>query len=297
MRVRGPLPATTLPRTASPLRLTAAHALDLPGHSPLAADPDLRTFTADLTRPYGVELAEDALAGARGQSYAALAGRAIDALVGPDRPVDLLVLVYAVPDVRPGQAVALHLGESCPGEPMSFAICDEGAGAAFSALRIADAYARTGGVPRRALLIAVEQADLHHRPHRPARLPDRHSAAALLWEAAPEPAAPPGRSLQSLCSATEVTDRQIGGALKELCAELPDEAVLLLGPGLTGVEPPPGPDTRTARPGNPYTGGWAALAAALADPGLADRPLALADLEPETGRLDLAHWTAAGAGR
>ncbi|WP_051732273.1 hypothetical protein [Kitasatospora phosalacinea] len=293
MRVRGPLPATTLPRAASPLRLTAAHALDLPGRSPLAADPDLRTFTADLTRPYGVELDEEALAGARGQSYAALAGRAIDALVDPARPVDLLVLVYAVPDVRPGQAVALHLGESCPGEPMSFAICDEGAGAAFSALRIADAYARTGGAPRRALLIAVEQADLHHRPHRPARLPDRHSAAALLWEAEPEG----GRALQGTCSTSEVTEHQIGGALKELCAELPDGAVLLLGPGLVGVEPPPGPDTRAARPGNPYTGGWAALAAALADPALAGRPLALADLEPETGRLDLAHWAAAGAGR
>ncbi len=291
MRVRGPLPAATLSRAASPLRLTAAHALDLPGHSPLAADPDLRTFTADLSRPYGVQLDEDALAGARGQSYAALAERAIDALTDPARPVDLLLLVYATPDVRPGQAVALHLAGACPGAPLSFALCDEGAGAAFSALRIADAYARTAGA-RRALLIAVEQADLHHRPHRPARLPDRHSAAALLWEAEPEAGAP-GRALRELHSTPQLIDRQVEVALKELSAELPADTVLLLGPGLAAATPPPGPQTRTARPGNPYTGGWAALGAALADPELADRPLALADHEPETGRLDLAHWAPA----
>ncbi|MFD7732371.1 hypothetical protein ACFV6F_18520 [Kitasatospora phosalacinea] len=287
MLVRGALPATTLPRAASPLRLTAAHAHDLPGHSPLAADPDLRTFTADLAGPYGVELDEEALAGARGHSYDTLAERAIRALTDPARPVDLLVLVYATPDVRPGQAVALRLAGSCPGEPLSFAICDEGAGAAFSALLIADAYARTAGA-RRALLIAVEQADLHHRPHRPARLPDRHSAAALLWEADGG-----GRALRGTASRSDVPDDQVDDALKELCAELPEDALLLLGPGLAAARPPGARETRTARPGNPYTGSWAALAAALADPRCADRPLALADREPETGRIDLAHWAAA----
>ncbi|MFC8719909.1 hypothetical protein [Kitasatospora sp. NPDC057198] len=296
MRVRGPLPATTLPRTASPLRLTAAHALDLPGHSPLAADPDLRTFTADLARPYGVELDEDALAGARGHSYDALAEHAVRALTDPARPVDLLVLVYALPDVRPGQAVALRLADSCPGAPLSFAICDEGAGAAFSALLIADAYARTAGA-RRALLIAVEQADLHHRPHRPARLPDRHSAAALLWEADGG-----GRPLLGTDSRTGTTEEQLDGALEELCAQLPEDALLLLGPGAAGARTPDGRTsdgrpTRTARPGTPYTGGWAALADVLADPRYAERPLALADREPETGRIDLAHWAAAEPAR
>ncbi|WP_073808730.1 hypothetical protein [Kitasatospora sp. CB01950] len=275
MRVHGPLPATTLPRTASPLRLTAARAFDLPGHSPLAADPDLRTFTADLSRRYGVALDEDALTGARGQSYAALGELAVRQLTDTASPVDLLVLVYATPDVRPGQSVAIQLGNLCPGEPLSFALCDEGVGGTFSALGIADAYARTGGA-RRALLIAVEQADLHHRPHRPARLPDRHSAAALLWEADGG-----GRPLQLLDSA---------GGIKELGAALPDGTLLVLGPGLAHAAAPDGVETRRARPGSPYTGGWAALADALAEPRLAGRPLALADLEPETGRLDLACW-------
>ncbi|WP_404867795.1 hypothetical protein ACI1MP_04750 [Kitasatospora griseola] len=285
MRVRGPLPATTLPRTASPLRLTAARAFDLTGGSPLAADPDLRTFTADLSRPYGVALDEDALAGARGQSYAALAELAVRQLVDPARPVDLLALVYATPDVRPGQSVAIQLAGVCPGEPLSFAICDEGVGGTFSALGIADAYARTGGA-RRALLIAVEQADLHHRPHRPARLPDRHSASALLWESGGG-----GRALQLLDSRADVTAGQVMQAVAEFEAELPVRALLVLGPGLVDVPAPGGAETRRARPGNPYTGGWAALADALADPRLAGRPLALADREPETGRLDLACWT------
>ncbi|RKE22672.1 2-hydroxy-acid oxidase [Streptomyces sp. TLI_171] len=285
MRVRGPLPPTTLPRTASALRLTAAHALDLDGHSPLAADPDLRTFTADLARPYGLELDEDALAGARGQSYLALAEPAVARLVDDTRPVDLLVLVYAGPDVRPGQSVAIQLSGACPGEPLSFALCDEGAGGAFSALRIADAYARTGGA-RRALLIAVEQADLHHRPHRPARLPDRHSAAALLWESDGG-----GRALQLTAQETDLMEPQIVQALRKLCGELPEDTLLVLGPGLAAVDAPDGTASLRARAGNPYTGGWAALGAVLTDPQHADRPLALADFEPETGRLDLACWT------
>ncbi|KDN81462.1 hypothetical protein [Kitasatospora cheerisanensis] len=284
MRVRGPLPATTLPRTASPLRLTAAHALDLAGNSPLAADPDLRTFTADLVRRYGLPLDEDALTGARGQSYTALGELVVRQLVDPGRPVDLLVLVYASPDVRPGQAVATQLSGVCPGEPLSFAVCDEGVAGTFSALAVADAYARTGGA-RRALLIVVEQAHLHHRPHRAARLPDRHSAAALLWETESG-----GRPLQLLRSANDVRSGHVMGALHELCAELPAGALLVLGPGLVEEAAPGGVESRRARTGSPYTGGWAALGEALADPGLAGRPLALADREPETGRLDLACW-------
>lgn len=186
MRVHGPLPATTS-RAASPLRLTAAHALDLPGHSPLAADPDLRTFTADLSRPYGVRLDEDALTGARGQSYATLARHAIDALTGPTRPVDLLLMVYATPDVRPGQAVALHLAESCPGEPLAFAICDEGAGCRVQ--RAAD---------RRRV-----------RPHRrgPARAADRGRAGRPAPPPAPaRPAARPA-TRSPPCSGSRRTER------------------------------------------------------------------------------------------
>ncbi|MFJ5229945.1 hypothetical protein ACIQBJ_08565 [Kitasatospora sp. NPDC088391] len=284
MRVRGPLPPTTLPRTASALRLTAAHALDLDGHSPLAADPDLRTFTADLVRPYGLELDEDALTGARGHSYLTLARHAVEHLADATRPVDLVVLVYAGPDVRPGQSTANRLSDLCPGEPLAFALCDEGAGGTFSALRIADAYARTGGA-RRALLIAVEQADLHHRPHRPARQPDRHSAAALLWESEGV-----GRPLQLTFQESELTERQAFDALWKADGELPAGTLLVLGPGLAAADPPADRPVLRARPGNPYTGGWAALAGALADPRYAELPLALADFEPETGRFDLACW-------
>lgn len=284
MRVRGPLPAATLPRAASPLRLTAAHAADLDGDSPLAADPDLRAFTADLVRPYGLELDEDTLTGARGQTYTALAELAVHALTVDHRPVDLLLLVYATPDVRPGLAVAVQLGGLCPGAPLAFALSDEGAAGAFSALRIADAYARTAGA-RRALLIAVEQAHLAHRPHRPARMPDRHSVSALLWEA--EGA---GRALHLLDGAAEVTQDQVSEVLRKLCADLPGNTLLVLGPGLAATAAPEGIDTRRARERNPCTGGWTALGHALADPGFDGRPLALADHEPDTGRLDLACW-------
>jgi len=64
-------------------------------------------------------------------------------LVPADAPVDLIVLAFAVPDVRPGRATATYLSHVCPGNPLAFAVCDQGSAAAFTGLRLA----RSTGAP------------------------------------------------------------------------------------------------------------------------------------------------------
>ncbi len=129
-------------------------------------------YLADLVAPYG--LTPHPPHG--GQSYGEMAATLIADLVRPDEPVDLLVLAFAVPDVRPGRATATYLSHVCPGSPLAFAVCDQGVAAGFTALRIAQGYPEC----RRSLVVAVEQAALHYDLPAPAPLPARHAGVALL---------------------------------------------------------------------------------------------------------------------
>ncbi|MFC0530801.1 2-hydroxy-acid oxidase [Phytohabitans kaempferiae] len=138
-----------------------------PGHEPHYAG-----YLADLVGPYGLTPRPPA----GGQSYGEMAAALIADIVRPDEPVDLLVLAFAVPDVRPGRATATYLSHVCPGGPLAFAVCDQGVAAGFTALQIAQSYPDL----RRALVIVVEQATLHYDLPAPAPLPARHAGVALL---------------------------------------------------------------------------------------------------------------------
>ncbi|WP_328338459.1 2-hydroxy-acid oxidase [Micromonospora sp. NBC_00421] len=149
-----------------------------------------RHYLTDLARQDGREVPADLFDTASdslGQSYAEMAEALIRALVGPDEPVDLLVLAFSRHDMLPGRATATYLSHVCPGTPLSFAVCDQGSAAAFSALRIAHAYASSAGC-RRVLLIAVEQAVLPYDPPTPG--PARHQGVALLYRTTTAPQAP-----------------------------------------------------------------------------------------------------------
>ncbi|MFE0461750.1 hypothetical protein ACFW1A_21110 [Kitasatospora sp. NPDC058965] len=255
------------------LGLRRVLAREFTGHSDAAHHPDLRVFLSDLVRPYGLVPDEAALRSGTGHAYGELGEALVRELVGPDEPVDLLVLVFASPDVQPGRAAAVHLGSVCPGRPLSFAVCDQGPAAAFTALRIASAYARDG-LLRRALVLVAEQAQAYYPLVRSAPWPDRHRAVGLLCEAG-------GPGLLSS------TDR-VGAGAAELPGLLagawhPGEA-LLLGPGLARVAAPPGSAPVRIGPGAPFTGIWAALGDRCAQ----QRPVLLAD--HADGLLCLARW-------
>jgi 4-hydroxymandelate oxidase len=220
----------------------------------------LRTYLTDLAATHGLAPRPELMD--TGQAYAELAAPAVTAVTTPGEPVDLLVLAYAVPDVQPGRSVAVHLASLCPGLPLAFAICDQGAAAAFTALRLIADFGAT-----RAVLVVAEQAAVPYPLVAQAPVPDRHSAVALLLESDDGPA--------SVRTRTGLSPDAVEAALAEDVAALRgtrDDVTLVLGPGLDG-----------AGSGLPYTGMWARLA--HGEPGSL---LVFADHDPGLGYLCVA---------
>ncbi|MER7757576.1 hypothetical protein [Kitasatospora sp. NPDC097643] len=223
------------------LRITRALARRFDGRSETSLDPDLRAFVSDLVRPYGLPLREDLLREGAGHSYRELAADLLHEALAEDEPVDLLILAFDTPDVRPGAPSSLALSRSCPGTPLAFAVCDQGTASAFTALRLAADYHRTGAC-RRAVVVLAEQTALHYRPPEPVRMPQRHAAVVLVCEEIGAPG---------------MTIRQISGVAdpeKELrlqSEELGADAAVVLDPGLDGAAAPAA---------QPFTGPWAELA-------------------------------------
>jgi 4-hydroxymandelate oxidase len=286
----GPPPAAagrgagaTGPHGALP-RISRAERRVFDGFSQAAFDPVLRVFLADLVRPYGLALREDLLREGAGHSYGEMADPLVRAAVADGEPVDLVVLAFAIHDIRLGRATALYLSDACPGEPMAFAVCDQGNAAAFTALRLVGEFTR-GGTCRRCLLVVVEQSTLHYRPAGPAPIPDRHAAVALLFDDSGPAGLGPARQH------TAVPPGQVGALRAADVAELAggrEDVTLVLGAGLAGLGLPRLVDRVVSAPaGQPFTGPWWELAGGL--PGWADRGglVMLADHDPQLRYLCL----------
>jgi 4-hydroxymandelate oxidase len=281
-------------RGGDPLSISRAGRRVFEADSAEALHPDLRVFLSDLTRPYGLGPREDLLAAGAGQSYGEMSAALLTEVLPGGDPLDLIVLAFAMPDVRPERATASYLSHLCAGAPMGFAICDQGTAAAFTALRLIREYARSGAC-RRALLIIIEQAVLHH--DLPAgghgAVPARHAAVALSCDSAG-----PARVQEVRQHAAIAPER----ASAVLAADLADlgtpggSLTLILGhdlarlTGLAERAAVPGFEAvtrvRIAPAGQPSTGVWWELACGTdwADPG---ELVLLADYEQALGYLSL----------
>jgi 4-hydroxymandelate oxidase len=250
----------TTKSTAEPTTLTLVRAAyrAFDEHSPLAAEPTLPGYLADMGRPFEVRLHDEPFTS--GHSHGEMAEPLIEEL-DDDRPIDVLILAERMHDVRPGRATATYLASRASGAPLAFAVCDQGSAAPFTALRLLDSYARSG-VCARAMLLVVEQATLHYEPVTPVLLPDRHTAVALLLEAGPTTAI-------TVRQRVGVTDAaELDAELDSLCAGHDDPVVLRASAGL------------------PLTGLWWELAAGLDT--WAGRRVVLADHDPTVGLLSVA---------
>ncbi|WP_194820711.1 2-hydroxy-acid oxidase [Micromonospora sp. S-DT3-3-22] len=276
------------------------------GPAALLDDPDQRTrsarYLADLARPYGLDLPDGPGQEAPGRSHAEMAEALIGALVPPQEPVDLLVLAFARHDMLPGRATATYLSHLCPGTPLSFAVCDQGPAAVVSGLRLAHAYASSGGGTT-ALLIAVDQAVLPYRTPTPA--PARQQAVGMLYRTTPAdgavrgpehtgdvvhaPARMTGLRQHADVAADEVA-ALAGSELAALSAGRTDARVVL-GSDLAAAWPthPTGGVTVTP-PGQPVTGLWWTLPDALAAGPDRPRPVLTADYDPDLRYLCLTGW-------
>jgi 4-hydroxymandelate oxidase len=255
----------------SALRISGAAHRVVDGSSVLATDPAMRGYLSDMVAPYGFALRSDLIDAGTGHSYGELAEPLIEAVASD--PVDLLVLAYGIHDIRLGRATATYLGSRCPGDPLAFAVCDQGLATAFSALRLTGAYAGTGAC-RRALLIVAEQPALHYEIAAPAPVPERNAAVAILLEQAD------GDPL-TVRQHTEVAPDEVEALLAK---ELPGpDGTLILGSGLAEFESTVD-DTRRAPAGQPFTGVWWELSAGLPE-WTRGRPVLAADYDAALGCL------------
>ncbi|MFE6051348.1 hypothetical protein ACFQ6N_11355 [Kitasatospora sp. NPDC056446] len=275
--------------TASPsgLRITRVLARRFDGRSETSLDPDLRVFVTDLVRPYGLPLREDLLGEGVGHSYEELAAGLLGEALAEDEPVDLLILAFDTPDVRPGAPSSLAMSRSVPGTPLAFAVCDQGTASAFTALRLAADLHRTGAC-RRAVVVLAEQTALHYEPSQPVPLPQRHAAVVLVCEEAP------GEGLDVRQAPGDPSPEETVRARAE---KLGPETELLLDDGFgagfgagSGFGPGPGdpegpgsgPD---GLPAQPFTGLWARLAEHLPRWREQGRPAVLAGYDRRLGVL------------
>lgn len=251
--------------------------------SSTATDPRLQVYMADMAAPYGLAYHDEVRQAGLGQSFAEMCQPLVESLVPAEQPVDLLVLAFQLHDVRPGQARSIYLGHICPGDPLALSVCDQGSAAPFTALRLIQTYARTG-IGRRALLLMAEQGTVHYDLPRPAPLPQRQTAVALLLDAdAAGPALAPVRQHAA------VPPERVRSVL---AAELgtagdPTGRTLLLGAGLTAddVADIPAEAVLPTPAGQLCTGAWWQLADERWQS--ASGQLVLADYEPDLGYLSI----------
>jgi hypothetical protein len=211
-------------RAGGPLRIAGAHRLVYEQPSKTARDPRLAQFLTDMLTPYQVEFSIESLAEGTGQSYGEMGEPLLAAMVSEDNPVDLLVLAFAIHDLRPGQATSTYLSSRCPGHPMAFSVCDQGVAAGFAGLRLIQTYARTGRFDR-ALLLVMEQTGLHYQPARPAPRPERNAAVAILLDGGGTAALRPVR--QHPAVAAEQASARLADDVAELVAGRSDVTLVV----------------------------------------------------------------------
>lgn len=277
----------------------------------------LRVYLSDLVRPYRLGLRDDVLERGSGQSYGEMAAALLRDVLPSDQPVDLLVFAFAMPDVVPGRATACYLSDVCPGKPMALALCDAGAAAAFTGLRLISQYARAGQCGR-ALLVVAEQSALHYDLPAAAPVPAVNTVVALLCETS-ENNGTVGRGdraagqrggtaresggagwgsarLAAVRQHAGVTAARLAGLLSQELSDLggnqPD-ATLILGGIPAGAGQPPAVSPGAAKvtfapPGQPCTGLWWELAGGLPAWRAAQRQVLLAGYDQALGYLSVA---------
>lgn len=264
-----------------PLSLNAAAAIVRRDARPYEPDDVLETYHRELLAPFGIEVDEELLKRSPGIGFPELA---VDALAAVSQLVtdpDLLILSYGLPDRFPMKSTTSHLNHILGGGSHSFAVCEQGLHAPFTALKIGDAFARSGRCSNLALFVCEQTTLPYHDPlvH---DTPLTDSAALLYftnsdgWQFRQSRVAGPGESLGPIV-ATLLGDQ--AGA----------EALVVAGPWvnrqeLDGADAP----VHYVAPGSYCTSVWLDLARHHQSWAETHEVLVLCDTDPRTGRSQAA---------
>ncbi|MFD8546241.1 hypothetical protein [Streptomyces sp. NPDC059649] len=249
-----------------------------------AADDDDR-YHAKVASGAGVPLREAGRPTVTGSTFEEMAAALLDPLGAQDRPVDLLLLAHATPDLHPLTLTGPTLAARLPGRPRLFGITDTGVSAPFTML----ALARSGVLRhrlRRVLAFAFDRSDLPYDVPLP---PDRRAvgdaAVALVVEPAPDGAPDALRVRQRAGVPAEEVPRTLDALAAELAAD--GASTVLIGPGVGERWAPriPHASLRYAPEGWPCTALLGALAALRPAPD--DAPVLLAEYDRSLGDLSV----------
>jgi hypothetical protein len=207
-----------------------------------------------------------------GNSFATMSESLLDAAHGAATPeADAIILAYQAPDLFSYDVAGCYLTQRFAGSPVPFSVAEQGTGAAFTALRIADAMCRMGELTRGALFAFDQNAAVWEARPQVQSLPD---SAVLLSLGADGPA--------RVAELADVRGDEPEAAVAMLLARRPGARVLA-GQALTGALGRLAADPRVvaAPPGHLFTSAWMSLAGQWPLTG----PTIVADCEPATGRL------------
>lgn len=139
-------------------------------------------YFADLAGQFEKPFHEEYFTGAAPNSFTDMITEILPATVHSGETFDLALIAHSTPDSRPTRP-ACFLSNALGGNPLSFALSEQGVTAPFTAVRIASEYARDAAF-RRALVISLDQSFLWNgaEARLPAgtRMPRRDSAVVLV---------------------------------------------------------------------------------------------------------------------
>ncbi|MEE6261668.1 hypothetical protein [Plantactinospora sonchi] len=145
-----------------PLSLTSAAALVRTDRLPPVPDDDRDAIQRDILRPFGVRPDPDRLARAANVGFAELAENLLREL--PTNSPDLLIFAYGIPDPSSLKHVTPYVNHLLGDRSHSFAISEQGLRAPYTALKVADAYARSGRCGSLALFVCEQNSLPYHDP-------------------------------------------------------------------------------------------------------------------------------------
>ncbi|MEO3806055.1 hypothetical protein [Nonomuraea sp. B1E8] len=256
----------------------------------LSAFNDLdRTYFGHLWELFGLPW-EDAYLAGRRTTFHDMTGPMLGRLGPLAEGFDAAVLASSTPDAEPGFPMPF-LEHALDGIDTVFAISDQGAAGAFTALRLT-ATTLPGGSHGRALVLVMDQATVWQGPPIPEDIrPTRDMAVALVLDRDGALGAPTVRQHAGVSTSDIVTllraEVEEAGAFTAICR--PAFAPYWAKAGVSA-------DVLPVPAGLPCTGLWVTLSEHCAHlPETSDRKIVLADYDPHLGYLSLCRLDTAAA--
>jgi hypothetical protein len=219
--------------------------------------------------------------------HAVLVDRLVAQVLRADLDPDLSLLAYAAPDAYPHKCVATYLNHLTGGKAHSAGLTGQGLGAPFTALRVADAYARTGQSSRPMIVVVESAAPASGDRSGPTEMaPELDSGVLLAFGVGDEP-----------WTVAEVAAFETRGGLTQrlrCLARAEDETLYVLGPALDddfAGDFAPGDghaEVHRVQAGSYCTSVWLALASHWDAWSRSRRVIALCETDPLTGASHLA---------